>query len=494
VLQDPFNPGLLYATGGGFYTSTDGGETWHDLGWNGVPDSYKGLMGFSGMAADPDRNHQGHLLVSARVGQSSVHNHDLGYLFSSDDHGATWTSVVVTGNAGSIGPIGNIVFDPETTGTVYIATDGSGVWKSTDIEDPTPTWTRIDDLNQKWMANDYSISIATHPQRVLLVSGDSGRPFRSFDNGKTWELKQGSGEVSARQYVFVDGDSTRLYSPDWTGLHFSSNVGDSWTSAAGALGSIQNTTLAYAEADGHTLLYAATTGGKTGIVLATSAASTSKVAASREVAAAPPASTLVGAGIYRRAQVPSSKPFSSWGSKDGWLLESSHTSSRGGSTSVSATTFRLGDNASKKQYRSVLSFSTSSIPDNAVITGVTLKFKKQGVTGGGDPVAKFKGFMVDMKKGYFGTSTLLRASDFQASASKTYGAFKPALSGGWYSINLTSAKAYINKTSSHAGLTQIRLRFKLDDNNNRVANYLRLYSGNASTSSRPQLIVTYYMP
>jgi len=39
VLQDPFNPGLLYATGGGFYTSTDGGETWHDLGWNGVPDS-----------------------------------------------------------------------------------------------------------------------------------------------------------------------------------------------------------------------------------------------------------------------------------------------------------------------------------------------------------------------------------------------------------------------------------------------------------------------
>jgi len=116
------------------------------------------------------------------------------------------------------------------------------------------------------------------------------------------------------------------------------------------------------------------------------------------------------------------------------------------------------------------------------------------VTGGGDPVAKFKGFMVDMKKGYFGTSTLLRASDFQASASKTYGAFKPALSGGWYSINLTSAKAYINKTSSHAGLTQIRLRFKLDDNNNRVANYLRLYSGNASTSSRPQLIVTYYMP
>ncbi len=179
VLQDPFDPGLLYATGAGFYTSTDGAETWHDWGWNGVPDSQKGLMGFGGMAADPFK--AGHLLVSARVGQSSTHDHDLGYLFSSDDHGATWTSVVVSGAAGSIGPIGDIVFDPETPGTVYLATAGNGIYRSTDHGD-TGTWVRIDD-GSPWMANAYSISIATHPKRVLLVSGDSGRPFRSFDDG-----------------------------------------------------------------------------------------------------------------------------------------------------------------------------------------------------------------------------------------------------------------------------------------------------------------------
>jgi len=34
----------------------------------------------------------------------------------------------------------------------------------------------------------------------------------------------------------------------------------------------------------------------------------------------------------------------------------------------------------------------------------------------------------------------------------------------------------------------------LDDNNNSVANYLRLYSGNSTTSVRPQLVVTYYVP
>jgi hypothetical protein len=55
-------------------------------------------------------------------------------------------------------------------------------------------------------------------------------------------------------------------------------------------------------------------------------------------------------------------------------------------------------------------------------------------------------------------------------------------------------KAYINTLASRGGVTQIRLRFKLDDNNNTIANYLSLYSGNASSSYRPQLIIEYYIP
>jgi hypothetical protein len=101
--------------------------------------------------------------------------------------------------------------------------------------------------------------------------------------------------------------------------------------------------------------------------------------------------------------------------------------------------------------------------------------------------------MVDLKKGYFGTSAL-QTADFHTAASKTYGLFKPALSSGWYSIDLTSGKSYINKLSSSARLTQIRLRFKPDDNNNTVANYLSLYSGNASSSYHPQLVIEYYVP
>jgi M6 family metalloprotease-like protein len=186
--------------------------------------------------------------------------------------------------------------------------------------------------------------------------------------------------------------------------------------------------------------------------------------------------------------------FNSTSSQDGWVLESSETSGHGGSISATASTLRLGDDAAKKQYRSILSFSTgSSLPDTAVITKVTLKVRKQSIVGGGNPVTTFQGFMVDIKKGYFGT-TALQAADFQTAASKTYGPFKPALSGSWYSIDLTGGKAYINKLSSYSGLTQIRMRFKLDDYNNTIANYLSLYSGNAGSSYRPQLIVEYYVP
>jgi hypothetical protein len=79
-------------------------------------------------------------------------------------------------------------------------------------------------------------------------------------------------------------------------------------------------------------------------------------------------------------------------------------------------------------------------------------------------------------------------------ANQTIELLKPTASNGWYLLDLTVAKACINKLATGGGLTQMRLRFKLDDNNNTIANYLSLYSGNASATSRPLLIVEYYVP
>ncbi len=197
---------------------------------------------------------------------------------------------------------------------------------------------------------------------------------------------------------------------------------------------------------------------------------------------------------WKADDIPQNVTITSDGSQDGWILESTENSTKGGTLNQAATTLRLGDNNAKKQYLAILSFDTGAgLPDNAVITKVTLKVKKQGITGGGNPVTAFQGFMVDIKKGFFGT-TALQASDFQAPATKTVGPFVTTINGGWYSITLTNAKAYIHKLSTLSGLTQIRLRFNLDDNNNTAANFLSLYSGNAPAGSRPQLVIQYYLP
>jgi hypothetical protein len=180
-------------------------------------------------------------------------------------------------------------------------------------------------------------------------------------------------------------------------------------------------------------------------------------------------------------------------SQDGWVLETTETSNVGGVLYTTGETLNLGDVPSRKQYRVFLSFNTgASLPDTAVITAVTLKIKQQSIVGGGNPVAMFYGMLIDIKNGFFGTTTALQSADFQAAASGTYGPVSPSFVGGVYSIDLTNGKANINKLSTNSGLTQIRLRFALDDNNNNIANYLSLFSGDTvNLADRPQLAITY---
>ncbi len=191
-----------------------------------------------------------------------------------------------------------------------------------------------------------------------------------------------------------------------------------------------------------------------------------------------------------------SKTFVSAAFTDGWILESTETSNTGGTMNATAGTLSLGDHAQKKQYRAVLSFKTDTLPDNAVITKVTLKLKRASVLPAGtNPINLMQGIFVDLRKGFFGNAAALQLTDFNATATKTIGPFKPALTAGWYTINLTPGKDYVNKLATNSGLTQMRLRFKLDDNNNAVANILNLVSGNnATAANKPTLIVEYYVP
>ncbi len=203
-------------------------------------------------------------------------------------------------------------------------------------------------------------------------------------------------------------------------------------------------------------------------------------------------------GFVAKVSTPWATVFRSTGSQDGWVLESSETSGLGGSINATATTVRLGDNPTKRQYRSILSFPTGTLPNTATILIAALTLRGQSVTPAGtDPIKMFQGMQIEVRKGCFNANCALQAGDFQAAASAAaFGPFDPTPDGTLYTIFLPSAMyPYINKLDTGGGRTQLRLRFNLDDNNDLIANYLSFYSGNVTAASyRPALTILYYGP
>jgi len=179
----------------------------------------------------------------------------------------------------------------------------------------------------------------------------------------------------------------------------------------------------------------------------------------------------------------------STGGYDGWILESTATSSKGGTKNSSASTFLIGDNAAKKQYRAILHFNTAGLPNDAVVTKATLRIMKSA--GGSGNTSTLGALLADIKKPYFGTAAALAITDFQATASKTKIFNTFTRSGSWYSATLKSTGfTYVNRT----GTTQFRVYFTKGDDHDSVADYLKFYSGSASSANRPQLVIQYYVP
>ena len=287
VRVDPNDPDTVYAAGwAGIGRSTDGGATWTDLGWNTSAPAPPGGMVFD-LEADPSQ--PGRLLAAWDTGDYLT---GPGYLYSSDDHGASWQAVTLPQ---AVARITDITFDPGADGAVYIATGGAGeLVQGTGIlrsDDHGHSWRRIDDLGKPGMRNTQTIAVATHP-RQMLYAGARYAGYRSVDGGRTWQKTQGSPGTS---FLFAAADSTRLYAGDSTGLYFSSDGGDVWSRAAGAFGRLQILALGDAQMDGRTVVYAATNGGQAGT--AGSSASARGAAAGESRAAR--GATTITAGIYR---------------------------------------------------------------------------------------------------------------------------------------------------------------------------------------------------
>lgn len=176
--------------------------------------------------------------------------------------------------------------------------------------------------------------------------------------------------------------------------------------------------------------------------------------------------------------------------QDGWVLESSETSGLGGTLDSTANTLQLGDDRLNRQYRAILSFNTSALPDNALIQSAKLKIRQSGAVIGSNPFTVLGSLWIDIRLGAFGTNAL-QVGDFSSAASANQASvFNKTPAGGWYTNTLNATGiAQLNK----AGLTQFRLYFAKDDNNNHVADYIRFVSGNYA-SSQPILVISYTLP
>jgi hypothetical protein len=181
--------------------------------------------------------------------------------------------------------------------------------------------------------------------------------------------------------------------------------------------------------------------------------------------------------------------FTSTAVEDGWLAGNPGDPRRVVASAMSNSgDLRVGDDAYNRQYRSILSFDSSAIPDNAVITGVTVSIKRSGATG--KMSIAHGNFIADIKKGTFNLAAL-EANDLNAEAEPIhYAGIFNAGTDGWYTLTLNPLYfKYVNK----AGMTQFRLRFEHPHDNDRLADYLMFFAGDSATDA-PLLIVDYNAP
>jgi hypothetical protein len=183
--------------------------------------------------------------------------------------------------------------------------------------------------------------------------------------------------------------------------------------------------------------------------------------------------------------------FLSSSTNDGWILESGENTNVGGSLERNGTTFNVGDDQKNRQYKGILSFDTSSLPDNAVIVSAQLEIKRQSIFGT-DPFGTHGNLVSEIRSGTFSDNASLQTEDFAAAAGTNAvpDPFAP-FSFTWYLAPVGESNlGLINRT----GLTQFRLSFTKDDNDDLGSDYVKFYSGNAISGNRPQLIIKYFVP
>ena len=152
---------------------------------------------------------------------------------------------------------------------------------------------------------------------------------------------------------------------------------------------------------------------------------------------------------------------------------------------------RLGDHSENKGYRSVVSFDTSFIPDDAIILSGRLQLTR-GLWSGQDPFSWASSCLIDVANPWFGGSEALNEEDWHvppdAVAVASFAA-DPGLNNSMLSSEFGAEG--LNNINIE-GITQMRIYFETPIWFNSISDYLGFYSAETGTAEhKPQLIVTY---
>jgi photosystem II stability/assembly factor-like uncharacterized protein len=205
VELQPGNPNVVYAwmnrierkpwtiisgsRQGGFYKSSDGGETWKNVR-AGLPGELIGKGNLAVTAAKPDRVYA---LVEALPG---------GGFYRSDDFGESWQQVSsVAGMIQRPFYYTTLGADPTDANTVYGGAEG--FYKSTD---GGVTWTTLRTPH----GDNHDIWVSPNDGRVMVQANDGGANV-STDGGRTWSTQMNQPTVETYGIWMDDRFPYRIY-------------------------------------------------------------------------------------------------------------------------------------------------------------------------------------------------------------------------------------------------------------------------------------------